>query len=227
MHSPDPQYQKKLSRIELMQLRAFYAPKRYVFLYLDEFTFYRQPTVANAFEQAGHFQPLAVRSYASNTHARILATVNIMTGQVLWLQRSKIDLRTLTDFWYILHDHYSDAEMIYVALDNWPVHFHPNVLAPLQKQVFLGQPPLPSNWSSVPSPQARHDELPIQLLPLPTYASWLNPIEKLWRWLKQDILHLHRHSKNWPVLKALVKDFLLQFEHTSLPLLRYIGLLPP
>ncbi|MBK9008807.1 MAG: transposase [Anaerolineae bacterium] len=30
-----------------------------------------------------------------------------------------------------------------------------------------------------------------QLTPLlfPTYASWLNPIEKLWKWLKQEVLH--------------------------------------
>ncbi|MBE2197018.1 MAG: transposase, partial [Anaerolinea sp.] len=26
---------------------------------------------------------------------------------------------------------------------------------------------------------------------LPTYASWLNPIEKLWRWLRADVLYNH------------------------------------
>jgi hypothetical protein len=226
VHSPDPYYQEKFGRIELMRFRALYAPTRYVFLYLDELTYYRQPTVANAYEQAGHLQPLAVRSHASNTHARILATVNIMTGQVIWLQRSKTDLRTLANFWYSLREHYAEAEVIYVALDNWPVHFHPDVLAPLQKQRFLDQPPLPAHWSPNPSPQALHDELPIQLLPLPTYASWLNPIEKLWRWLKQDILHLHRHSEHWPELKTIVETFLQQFAHGSSHLLRYIGLLP-
>ena len=26
---------------------------------------------------------------------------------------------------------------------------------------------------------------------LPTYAPWLNPIEKVWRWLKQSVLYAH------------------------------------
>ena len=46
-------------------------------------------------------------------------------------------------------------------------------------------------------------QLPIQLVPLPTYASWCNPIEKLWRQLRQELLHLHRfadrfRSTQWP-----------------------------
>jgi transposase len=69
------------------------------------------------------------------------------------------------------------------------------------------------------------DELPIQLVFLPTYASWLNPIEKLWRWLRQEVLHLHRLSDDWPALKQAVWDFVAQFALGSLDLLRYVGLL--
>jgi transposase len=32
---------------------------------------------------------------------------------------------------------------------------------------------------------------------LPTYAPWLNPIEKLWRWVRQDILKMHRWVEDW------------------------------
>ncbi|HID52643.1 MAG TPA: hypothetical protein EYP41_11485 [Anaerolineae bacterium] len=70
------------------------------------------------------------------------------------------------------------------------------------------------------------DYIHIQLLCLPTYASWLNPIEKLWRWLKQDILHLHRLSDAWPELRQRVDQFLANFSHGSTELLRYVGLLP-
>jgi hypothetical protein len=35
----------------------------------------------------------------------------------------------------------------------------------------------------------------LQSVWLPTYAPWLNPIEKLWRWLRQDVLKMHV----WPV----------------------------
>ncbi|MCB8937396.1 MAG: transposase [Ardenticatenaceae bacterium] len=68
--------------------------------------------------------------------------------------------------------------------------------------------------------------MPVQLLPLPTYASWLNPIEKLWRWLKQEVLHLHRFSDDWPELREVVASFLDQFATGSDALLRYVGLLP-
>ena len=227
VHSPDPAYQDKVSQIELKRLRALYAPERFVFLYLDEFTYYRQPTLAQAYELAGHTQPLAVRSHGSNLSFRVLAALNIVNGQVTWIQRKKIGTNVLVDFWYTLRKTYPDAEVIYVALDNWPVHFHPDVLAPLQPQQSSFSPRLPGNWPTEPSPQAKQDDLPIQLLPLPTYASWLNPIEKLWRWLKQAVLHLHRHSDEWPLLRSLIEAFLNQFTQGSPDLLRYTGLLPP
>jgi transposase len=31
----------------------------------------------------------------------------------------------------------------------------------------------------------------IVLVPLPTYAPWTNPVEKVWRKLCQEVLHLH------------------------------------
>ena len=79
-------------------------------------------------------------------------------------------------------------------------------------------------YSKEPSAKARRLNLPIQLLPLPTYASWCNPIEKLWRWLKQGVLHLHRYANDWQLLKQKTKEFLDQFEQTSADLLRYVGL---
>lgn len=44
-----------------------------------------------------------------------------------------------------------------------------------------------------------------------SYAPWLNPIEKLWRWLRQDVLKLHRSAGNWPRLRQQVNSFLDQF----------------
>jgi hypothetical protein len=226
VHSPDPNYTEKLSLIELMRLRAFYEPERYTFLYVDELTYYRQPTLACAYEIRGPRQPLAQRSHRSNTHCRVLAALNALTGQLSYRQRSRTDLSCLSGFWYDLRADYPDAEVIYVVLDNWPVHFHPDVLAPLQTQHFPFPPTLPALWPTTPSPKATRDDLPFQLLCLPTYASWLNPIEKLWRWLKQDTLHLHRLSDDWPELKQRVARFLATFSHGSPELLRYVGLLP-
>ncbi|HRE46612.1 MAG TPA: transposase [Aggregatilineales bacterium] len=68
--------------------------------------------------------------------------------------------------------------------------------------------------------------LPIQMLFLPTYAPSLNPIEKLWRWLRQTMLHLHRLADAWSELKQRVLDFMSQVQTGSPDLLRYVSLLP-
>lgn len=226
VHSPDEHYQAKVKLIQTARAQAQAEPGRYVFLYLDELTYYRQPTLAHAYELVGASQPLAQRSYQANTAYRVLSALNAASGQVTYRQRSYTDLACLAGFWYDLRLAYPDADLIYAVVDNWPVHFHPDVLAPLQDQHFPFPPKLPANWPDQPSASARHDNLPIQLLCLPTYASWLNPIEKLWRWLKQDILHLHRLSHDWQRLKELVAQFLDNFAHGSSQLLRYVGLLP-
>lgn len=226
VHSPDRFYLDKLSLIELARFRAYYAPEHYILLYLDELTYYRQPSLSQAYEQCGSAQPLAQRSHKSNTTFRILAALNAITGQVDYLQRTRTTVACLSQFWFELHAAYPQAKLIYIVLDNWPVHFHPDVLAPLQPQAFPFPPRLPPTWPISPSKKAIHDDLPIQLLCLPTYASWLNPIEKLWRWLKQDVLHLHRFSSDWQALKQLVASFLDQFHCGSNDLLSYVGLLP-
>jgi transposase len=95
---------------------------------------------------------------------------------------------------------YPQAERIYLVQDNWPVHHLPEVRAAL----------------------AQHHLTPLFL---PTYASWLNPIEKLWRWLKQDVLHLHRLAHDLDTLRQQVIAFLEQFATGSKSLLRYVGLL--
>ena len=59
---------------------------------------------------------------------------------------------------------------------------------------------------------------------LPTSAPWLNPIEKLWRWLRHDVLKLQRWVEDWPQVKHRVHDFLDPFVHGSAALLRSVGL---
>lgn len=226
VHSPDPHYDAKRAVIDQARQQAQAAPDRFVFYYLDQVSYYRQPTIAPAYAARGPEQPLARRSYRNNTLFRAQAALNAQTGQVIYGQRSHTTLPFLAAFWYQLQAAHPQAECIYVALDNWPVHFHPDVLAPLRPQHFPFPPKTPPNWPTAPTHRARVDQLPIQLLCLPTYASWLNPVEKLWRWLRQDVLHMHRMSDDWPGLKARVATFLDQFQYGSPALLRYVGLLP-
>jgi hypothetical protein len=50
------------------------------------------------------------------------------------------------------------------------------------------------------------------------------PVEKLWRWLRQDILKMHRWAEDWLQVKPRVHKFLDQFTHGSSELLRSVGL---
>jgi len=68
--------------------------------------------------------------------------------------------------------------------------------------------------------------LGLHILWLPTDAPWTNPIEKLWRWLRQDVVHHHRRADHWEELKAAVMAFLDHFADGSTALLTYVGRLP-
>jgi transposase len=224
IHSPDPNYEAKVADVNDCLERAGRHPAQYAVLFQDELTYYRQPTLARAYEEAGNQQRLARRSHRSNTQRRIAATVDALTGRVVYLQRSQIGVKDLVDFYQQVAQVYADRQTIYVVQDNWPIHFHPDVLAALRPQQLRWPLHTPSNWSEEPSPRARHLDLSIELVPLPTYAPWTNPAEKLWRWLKQDVLHLHRYADRWQALWREVEKFLDRFAQPSSELLRYVGL---
>lgn len=227
LHSPDPNYGAKLAEVEATLERVAQSDGKEVFVFGDELTFYRQPSLARDYEQAGsRHQPLARRSQKSDTTGREAAVVNALTGQVVHLQASRLSLAREVALLVAVRDAFADAERIYLAEDNWPLHFHPDVLAALEPQTTRFLLPVPPSWPKEPSARAKRLGLPIQLLPLPTYAPWTNPIEKLWRWLKADYLHLHRVAEDWTELKRGISAFLDQFATPSPQLLRYIGLPP-
>jgi len=227
IHSPDPDYLAKLLtiRAHLREARRQSLP-RVVVLFQDEMTYERHPTVANAYEASGHAQALARRSHASATTRRIIATLDACTGRVVSRQASAIRVPTLRHFYEQVCAAYADQPtLIYLVQDNWPVHLHPDVLARLIPQTFTFPRYLPQHWPTTPRKTwPAEARLPIKLVLLPTYASWTNPIEKLWRWLRQDVLHLHRVADDWAGLQGLVAQFLSQFAQGSNELLQYVGL---
>ena len=227
IHSPDPDYLAKLSDIRVCVQHSKADPELVVVLFQDEFTYYRQPTLAQAYDISGHQQPLAEMSYRSNSAWRVVATLDIWTGQVVYTQRQKIGLNQLVAFYRKVRAAYPLAQTIYVLQDNWPIHFHPDVLAALQPQDLKWPKHVASFWPTEPSGLTKPYNLPIQLLQLPTYASWTNPIEKLWRKLRQDVLHLHRLADDWTALRQRVATFLGQFAQGSRELLQYVGLKDP
>lgn len=192
-------------------------------------TIERHPTLAQAHApQGGRSQPRANWGYTSDTLTRGIATLEHGSGRVVYRRASKITLAVLVHFFQDLRAAYPAAERIYVVMDNWPVHIHPDVLVALEPQESRHFRPLPPSWSSTPSAKAikrwSQLQLPIQLVPLPTYASWCNPIEKLWRKLRQEVTHLHCWADDRARLRSEIDQFLDQFATGSTELLQYVGL---
>lgn len=200
---------------------------RIIVTYLDEITIERHPSIAQAYARRGSNQARAHRSHSANTLTRMVATLDALSGRVVF-RRGRVTTYALVAFFQQLRAAYPDAEQIHVTLDNWPMHFHPDVLVALEPQQTIFPLPRPPSWPSQPTARAirswGHLQLPIQLVPLPTYASWTNPIEKLWRKLRQEVTHLHPWSADIETLRANVDDFLQDFANGSEDLLRYVGL---
>jgi hypothetical protein len=223
LHSPAPCYQAKLARIAACRAEVEQQPDDLVLVYLDEVTYYRQPSLATGYAPVRSAAPHAQRSVRSTTTTRVIGALDAHTGRVVAHQQAAITVPALVRFYEALVAAYP-GRRLYLVLDNWPVHFHPDVLAALEPQRSPFPFFRPASWPTEPGPRARRLNLPIQLVQLPTYAPWANPVEKLWRWLKQDVLHLHRLADDLPALRALVLAFLARFQDGSLDLLRYVGL---
>jgi hypothetical protein len=227
LHSPDGAYVPKLQAIYAALREAVAEPERVVFLFEDEFTFYRSPALARAYEQGGDACPLAELGWRSNLRSRIAGALNVVSGQTHFLQRSTLGLSALVTYYAQLCQAYPDAEVIYLAQDNWPIHFHPDVLVALQPQTLPFPPTLPPNFPTEPRAKVRRLNLPIQILCLPTYAPWTNPIEKVWRMLRQEFLRLHPYRDAWEALKHGVDRFLGDLNERCEEVLRYVGLTDP
>jgi transposase len=196
--SPDPEYTAKLIDLEMALWEARRYPRSVVAVFLDEMGFTRWPDPAPDW---GGTAPVADRRGANNGLWRLIGALNAVTGQVSYLDNYIIGRAKVTEFYGQLVETYPQARRLYVIQDNWSIHKNPEVLAAL-----TAWPQVEPVW-------------------LPTYAPWLNPIEKLWRWLKQDVLKMHRLADDWQALRVRLRAFLDQFTRSSQRLLEYVGLL--
>jgi transposase len=201
-YSPDPDYITKRDNLYMRMGEAAAASGRIVLVFLDQMGYARWPEPADDWTgQAPDAPPLADRAGSPNRLWRIIGALNALTGRVDFLDDYIVGRAKVIKFYEQLHRAYPDADRVLVVQDNWSIHRHDDVLAALTRW-----PRIEPVW-------------------LPTYAPWLNPIEKLWRWLRQDVLKLHRLAGDWASLRGRVNQFLGQFAAGSHALLRYVGLL--
>jgi transposase len=205
-YSPDPDYLAKEARLLACLQEAAATPDAVAALFLDEMGYARWPDPGPDW---GLVAP-APRSVAGRAGSkqrlwRVIGALNALTGQVDYLDAYVVGREKVSAFYRQLDRRYAGLRRVYVIQDNWSIHRHPDVLATLETL-----PRLEPVW-------------------LPTYAPWLNPIEKLWRWLKEQALKQHRLAADWPALRQRVRAFLDQFttggSTAGHALLQYVGLL--
>jgi transposase len=199
VHSPDPDYRTKLAALAQANREAKASSGRVILLYLDELTYYRRPSVARCHQRCGGPGVYAEQGYGRNRKGRVIGALEAHAGQWHHWQGDRAGVQELIRFYRGLVAAYPEAETIYVAQDNWPVHFLPKVLASLEGT-------------------------PVRLVRLPTYAPWTNPVEKVWRKLKQELLHQHDYQDDWAGLREAVQQWLQRAAQDPQALRRYTGL---
>jgi len=201
-HSPDPEYAAKLEHLLNCLQDAAAHPGEVELVFLDEMGYHRWPAAGGSWGQsAPEPAPLTERDGPNNKQWRVIGALNALSGRVDYLDAYIIGREKLIRFYRQVTAAYPDARLIYVVQDNWSIHQHAEVAAAL-----VDLPQIEPVW-------------------LPTYAPWLNPIEKLWRWLREQVLTMHRLAGDWDGLRERVNAFLAQFAAESHALLQYVGLI--
>jgi hypothetical protein len=201
VHSPDRLYDQKLAQIARARELAQLAPGQVVFLYADEHTANLRPRVGRTYAACGDKGPKATGG--ASRLIRLAGALDVATGQVLVRRRGSFNVKEMYRFFYHIEQHYPEADVIYIALDNWPNHFHGYVR---------------DNLARIHSK--------IRLLPLPTYAPWTNPIEKFWLKLNREFMNQHSSSRSIRAFHDALDLWLDKHREESAALLHEVGLLP-
>ena len=200
-HSPDPEYVAKVDHLLECLADAAAHPDEVVLVFLDEMGYYRWPAEGRTWSQvAPALAPVADRAGPNNKQWRVIGALNALSGRVDYLDGYVVGREKVIRFYRQLAAAYPDVRRLYVVQDNWSIHRHEDVT-----RALVALPQIEPVW-------------------LPTYAPWLNPIEKLWRWLREHVLTLHRLAGDWEALRERVNAFLDQFADESQELLQYVGL---
>lgn len=199
--SPDPRKEEKIRRMRAILGLARRKKDEVVFLLLDEFSFYRQPLNGPAWWPVGRRkQPKAYRSPENDTRGRVIGALNSVTGELTYKIASRISVPCFCAFLRHIKEVYSEASVIYVALDNWyTVHKHQRAF-----ETFAETGIIPV-W-------------------LPTYSPQSNPIELLWGNLNDEVLRLHGESDDFYTLKERVMNWLDVFSQPSQRAIEMVGL---
>lgn len=175
-------------------------PGEVVLLFTDEASFYRQPSQAWLWASMGRIQPRLRYSHRANTLMRVVGLLEAVKARVHVWDFPSVTADRLARCFKQIGSLYPEAQKLFLVLDNWPVHTHPKVQEAMAKEPRL------------------------QVIFLPTYAPWLNRIEKLWRWVKQQVTHTHPWCDDFRLFRQQVLAEFQRLASGSPQLKRYCGL---
>ncbi|HZC77395.1 MAG TPA: hypothetical protein VE258_06570 [Ktedonobacterales bacterium] len=141
VHSPDPDYDRKLARVQAALRLARWNPTRYVVLFADELTSYLRATVAQGSAPAHTAAPRAHQGWGKNRTWRLAGSLNALTGQHHAQQAEHFGRWVLLAYLRQLQAADPQARRIFVVLDNWPVHGHQDLLTALAGSRLRRLPP--------------------------------------------------------------------------------------
>ncbi|MCM3735190.1 IS630 family transposase [Bacillus cytotoxicus] len=168
-----------------------------VLLYQDETHVRAYQSLHATWSQRGSQRQIP--TYGHHASVTIFGTVNAQTGEVVHQTASSCKQEDFLSFLSYVLKQYEDKFVVMVT-DNARIHKSKLV------QDFL------------------HEQKErLMLVYLPPYSPNLNPIERLWKWLKQQVI-ANRFHPTQASIKESVQDFLSDIAITPQAVLRRLGL---
>ena len=149
-----------------------------VAVYEDEVDIHLNPKIGSDWMLPG--QQKTVLTPGKNVKRYIAGAVDSRTGELIWVEGEKKNTLLFINLLWELAQHYTDAKVIHVILDNYSIHS--------TQQVAL----------SLATAEGQR----IQLHFLPPYCPDHNRIERLWRDLHSNVTRNHRCD----TMPALMKE---------------------
>jgi transposase len=154
----------------------------------DECAVYQAPTTRKKWAKRGHTPK--IQSRGGRKHVNIMGAVSLLSGTVYTTVMKSFNARTFRRFLQKLIIKCKGCKKIIIIVDNAKVH-HAKLIQKFQSLV----------------------KNKLEILFLPPYSPKLNPIEQLWKFMREWITH----NKFHPTFDGLLKDLRAFLETLKVP----------